>query len=202
MRLIYGAGGHGRVLLDTLRLLDQEPDGFIDDVKVGATIEGLPSFGSTILDERDDIEVYHGIGYIDVRRRIDRDLEARGVRTLTVVHPAAFVSPTAELGEGTVVYAGAMVNTGARVGRAAILNTGCVVDHDCEVGDYTHISPNAALGGGVTVGDGTWVGIGSSVIELVNIGANAILGAGAVAVADVPDRVVAVGCPARVVKRR
>ncbi|MCB9675617.1 MAG: acetyltransferase [Alphaproteobacteria bacterium] len=202
MRLIYGAGGHGRVLLDALRAQHAEPDGFIDDGKLGQTIDGLPVFPRAILDERADVEVFHGIGYIDVRRRIGLELKARGVVTPTVVHPRAWVSPRATLGPGTVVYAGVVVNTGAVVGEGVILNTGCVVEHDVQIGDWAHVSPNATLGGAARVGASTWIGLGSTVLPLVSVGANSILGGGAVANRDVPDDVVAVGVPARVIKQR
>jgi acetyltransferase-like isoleucine patch superfamily enzyme len=44
--------------------------------------------------------------------------------------------------------------------------------------------------------------MGSAIIELVSVGSNSILGAGATAISDIPDNVVAVGVPARVIKAR
>jgi len=197
VRLIYGAGGHGRVLLDTLRALGQEPDGFIDDGKAGQQVEGLLVHSGTILTEVDRLEVYHGIGYIQVRERIGEQLATLGIPSPTVIHPTAWVSPSATIGPGTVIYAGVVVNTGARVGQGVILNTGCVVEHDVGVGDWAHISPNATLGGAAQVGSRAWVGLGSTVLPRISVGEGAILGGGAVAVRDIEPGVVAVGVPAR-----
>jgi sugar O-acyltransferase (sialic acid O-acetyltransferase NeuD family) len=200
-RWIYGAGGHGRVLLDALRALGQEPDGFIDDAKADQVIDDAPVVRASMLDVGEH-EVYHGIGYIEVRRRIGLELEARGIRSPTVIHPDAVVSPRAVIGAGTVVYAGVVVNPGAVVGRGVILNTGCVVEHDVQIGDWAHVSPNASLGGAARVGDSAWVGIGSTVLPMVSVGDGAILGGGACAVKDVPAGAVAVGVPAAVLKMR
>jgi len=80
-----------------------------------------------------------------------------------LIHPRAWVSPSATIGEGTVVMAGAIVQTGAVIGKHVILNTNSVVDHHCRIGDYAHIAPGAHLCGNVTVGEGALVGVGVGV---------------------------------------
>ena len=49
----------------------------------------------------------------------------------------------------------------------------------------------------VVIYNGAWIGIGSSVCNNKTIGANAIVGAGAVVVEDIPGNCTAVGCPAK-----
>lgn len=53
----------------------------------------------------------------------------------------------------------------------------------------------------VTVGAGAWLGHHSVVLPGVTVGRNAVVGAGSVVTRDVPDFSVAVGVPARVVRR-
>ncbi|MGE3176451.1 MAG: acyltransferase, partial [Vicinamibacterales bacterium] len=50
--------------------------------------------------------------------------------------------------------------------------------------------------------EGSWLGAGAKVLDGVTIGADAIVGAGAVVRDAVPARAVAVGVPARVVSMR
>jgi acetyltransferase-like isoleucine patch superfamily enzyme len=52
----------------------------------------------------------------------------------------------------------------------------------------------------VTIGDGAWIGAGAVVLPGVRIGRNAIVAAGAVVTRDVPDGVLAVGAPAKVMR--
>lgn len=53
----------------------------------------------------------------------------------------------------------------------------------------------------VTIGDGSWLGYGSVVLPGVNIGKHVVVGANSVVTKDIPDYSVAVGSPARVIKR-
>ena len=53
----------------------------------------------------------------------------------------------------------------------------------------------------ITIGDNVWLGGGAIVLPGVSIGANTVVGAGAVVTRDLPADVVAVGNPARVVRR-
>lgn len=55
-------------------------------------------------------------------------------------------------------------------------------------------------GKGVTIGEGCWIGGGVIICPGVTIGNGSTIGAGAVVTKDIPDNVLAVGNPAKVVK--
>jgi acetyltransferase-like isoleucine patch superfamily enzyme len=55
---------------------------------------------------------------------------------------------------------------------------------------------------GIRLGENVWLGAGAKVMDGVSIGDDVVVGAGAVVTADLPDRAVAVGVPARVVRTR
>lgn len=52
----------------------------------------------------------------------------------------------------------------------------------------------------ITVGNDVWIGAGVHVMPGVTIGNNVVIGGGSVVVKDIPDNVVAVGNPAKVIK--
>jgi acetyltransferase-like isoleucine patch superfamily enzyme len=60
----------------------------------------------------------------------------------------------------------------------------------------------ASVAGGVTIGNNASIATNATVLPNVRIGANAIVGAGSVVTKDVPDNVVVVGNPARIVRER
>ena len=53
----------------------------------------------------------------------------------------------------------------------------------------------------ITIGDDVWIGGGAIVLAGVTVGDRAVIGAGAVVTRDVPDDVLVVGNPARVVRK-
>ena len=55
---------------------------------------------------------------------------------------------------------------------------------------------------GITLGENVWLGTGAKVMDGVRIGRDVVVGAGAIVTEDLPDGVVAVGVPARVVRHR
>jgi acetyltransferase-like isoleucine patch superfamily enzyme len=55
---------------------------------------------------------------------------------------------------------------------------------------------------GIALGENVWLGAGVKVMDGVRIGRDVVIGAGGVVTEDLPDGVVAVGVPARVVRRR
>ena len=52
----------------------------------------------------------------------------------------------------------------------------------------------------IQVGKGTWVGCRTTILEGVEVGAGAVIGAGSVVHKNIPDNVLAAGVPARVIR--
>jgi sugar O-acyltransferase (sialic acid O-acetyltransferase NeuD family) len=202
---VYGASGHGKVVADILLACkDSRLAGFVDDSAElrGTSVLGLPVFGDgNWLQQkagRMRVAVALGIGDNCARHRVAEKCLAWGMELVTLVHPTATVSESAQLGPGTVVMAQAVINPGAVTGNGVIVNTAAVVEHDVEIGEFAHVSPNAAMGGASGLGKFSQLGIGAVVIQCVRIGTHTIVGAGAVVTRDVPDRVVAFGVPAQI----
>jgi acetyltransferase-like isoleucine patch superfamily enzyme len=53
---------------------------------------------------------------------------------------------------------------------------------------------------GISIGDYSWIGTGCRILDGVNIGRNAVVGAGSVVNKSIPDFAIAVGVPAKVIK--
>ena len=97
-----------------------------------------------------------------------------------------------------------------RVGRRVRLwHHGGMILHARSIGDDVHIRHNTTFGvahRGVnraipTIGDRVDIGCGACVLGAVNVGPDSIIGANSVVLRDVPDGALAVGVPARVVRR-
>lgn len=202
--VIYGAGGHGKVVADILTTAGvHEVVGFVDD---NERFHGTRAMGLSVLGGKEWLHnvasdgkcgVVLGIGDNKLRKRVAA--QCQGLMLVIAIHPAATVSKAAHLGEGTVVMAGAVINPGAEVGRGVIINSGAVIEHDVTLGDYAHISPNATMGGGCRLGEESHLGLGAVILPGLAVGRRTVIGAGAVVIRDVPDDVVAVGVPAHVV---
>jgi len=194
---IYGASGHGKVILDLLERDQKTVEGFLDDDESITEFEGYKVIRPAEL-KSSLAEVIIAVGDNATRKMI---AGKNRFRYITAIHHSATLSHHCLINEGCVIMAGAIVQRGAVIGRHAIINTGALVDHDCNIGDYTHISPGAILCGNVTIGECTWVGAGSTIIQGVTIGKNVMIGAGSLIRKDVPDNVLVVGNPQRILRK-
>jgi sugar O-acyltransferase (sialic acid O-acetyltransferase NeuD family) len=175
---------------EPVRVLDSDTTRVGHSV-LGIRIEALDSIGSP------PFSFHVAIGDANARFRVWNSLTEAGGAPITLIHPGAHVSDSAVVHGGCVVAASATVAPESRLGFSCIVNHGAVVDHDCHVGDFSHIAPNATLGGGSIVGRRTLVGAGAVILPGVRVGSNSIIAAGAVIPADVPDRELWAGVPAK-----
>lgn len=104
---------------------------------------------------------------------------------------SADVPPQMQIGKGTVFPHDAL---------------GCVFHPDVKIGKNCKILHGVTMGGRAghkglpIIGDNVVIGTHAQLIGNVKIGNNSIVGAGAIVTHDVPDNVVVVGNPARILK--
>jgi sugar O-acyltransferase (sialic acid O-acetyltransferase NeuD family) len=201
---LLGASGHGKVVADAALASDWGEVAFFDDAWPERRQNGpwpIVGDGAALMARIQEFQgVIVSIGDCAVRWSKQLALQAAGAPLVTVVHPAATVSRHVVLGAGTVVMAGAVINVDSHIGLANIVNTGATVDHDCWLANGVHICPGAHLSGNVRVGLCTMVGVGVAVKQGISIGAQAVIGAGAVVICQVENASVVVGNPARILR--
>jgi acetyltransferase EpsM len=203
--VLIGGGEHGRVVGEALQSNRGELEllGFIDRAACAetATRLGVPWLGDdAALLEHPGAHAVLGLGALGVtRRRADAvaRLSPLVAGWAKVIHRAAWVSPSATIGDGTVLMAGALVQSGARIGAHCVVNTGAIIEHDAEIGDFALVGPGAVVGGGARIGSGSFVGLGACVRDHRTIGEEALVAMGAVVVSDIPDGARVKGSPAR-----
>jgi sugar O-acyltransferase (sialic acid O-acetyltransferase NeuD family) len=200
--VVYGASGHGKVVVDILRANNIEIEGFLDDdpLKSGEVF-GLQILGNATWLTKQAAQVALGIGDNISRHKAAECCHATGASLITAIHPSATISTSATISPGTVIMPHAVINAGAKIGRGVIINTAAIVEHDCSIGDFAHLSPRVAIGGHAQVGNLAWLGIGSTMVPNRKIGNGSIIGAGATVIHDIDNWVVAVGTPARILKK-
>jgi acetyltransferase EpsM len=196
--IVYGASGHGKVIIEILESINTPHIEIWDDAD-REPIWGYPVKRPLGMAEPIVDKMVISIGVNATRKNVAERL-ANNVSFGTAIHTASFISKRATVGWGTVVMAGVVVNADTHIGRHCIINTCASIDHDCVLGDYVHVSPNATLSGDVHVGEGTHIGAGATVIQGIRIGKWCTIGAGAVIIKDVPDYATAVGNPASIIK--
>lgn len=129
----------------------------------------------------------------------------------------------AELGEGCYIepplhanFGGRHVHFGSRI--YANYNLTLVDDTHIYVGDYTQFGPHVTVATAghpilpelreqgyqynapIHIGRNCWIGAGAILLPGVTLGDNVVVGAGSVVTKDLPDNVVAVGNPCRVLR--
>ena len=197
MIYLYGAGGHAKVIADILELKGIVIGGYFDDEPT-KKLWNYPGFSFPGYFDLLTDELIVSIGNNIIRKKIVEKIAAKYFKA---IHPSAIISSHSAVGEGSVVMGGVLINADTLIGKHCIINSNAVIDHECIIGDFVHVSPNATLCGNVQVGELSHVGAGAVVIPGKKIGANSVIGAGSVVITDIPDNVVAVGNPARIIKQ-
>ena len=131
------------------------------------------------------------------------------------IHPSVFVAPGASvigrvsLRKGSSVWFGCILRGDVNrivIGEGTNIQDGSILhvddDHPCLIADHVHVGHHTNLHG-CTVETGAMIGIGAIVLSGARVGKGAIIGAGSVVLegTNIPAGMLAVGAPARVVRR-
>jgi sugar O-acyltransferase (sialic acid O-acetyltransferase NeuD family) len=164
--IVVGAGGHGRAVAEAAALRETWSEiVFVDDAYPSQRSSGRWSIVAntkslTNLIGHEDCVVI-AIGNQAVRKRLFGLARDAGATMATIIHPKAWVSQDASVGNGTAIMAGAVIGTHAKIGVGSIVNANATVDHDAVLGDFAHLGVGVQLAGGVIIGDGAWLQAGT-----------------------------------------
>lgn len=206
--ILVGAGGHCRSVIDVI-----EVEGIFDIAGIVDVPEkvGTKVFEYTVVGNDEDlprlvkefrffcITVGHVITPVK-RKKLFNSLQKMGGQFPVIRSPHAYISQTAQIGDGTVVMHRAVLNVNARVGSNCILNTASVVEHDSIVGDHCHIGPLAAINGGCKIESDCLIGSSAVILPGKTVGRNSIVAAGSVVLQDMKENVVLAGNPGTIKK--
>lgn len=155
-----------------------------------------------------DMPFVIGIGEGATRRKITADFAGK-IKFGNLIHPTATFGrgqrKQIESRQGLVICSGVRFTSNIVVGDFSIFNLNATISHDCIIGDFVTISPQACILGNVEIKSGVWIGAnatinqGTPVLKRM-IGANAIIGSGAVVLHDCDADSVYAGVPARKIK--
>jgi acetyltransferase-like isoleucine patch superfamily enzyme len=112
------------------------------------------------------------------------------------------------IGENTHVQPGCNLNGyvgEVRIGRRVMVASGCgFTPYQHKLDDLSRYMSDQPLTskGDIVIEDDVWLGMGVKVMDGVHIGRGAAVGANAVVTKDIPPYSVAVGVPARVIRKR
>lgn len=207
--VIAGAGGFGRGVYGWIagspgyceeRGIDDIV--FVDDRSAGRELPAPVVSSIADYAPEDADEVLCAIGDPGTRALIVERLRASGVRFHTYLDPRAVLGEGVRVGVGSIVCPGSVLSAQVVVGEHVHINFNCSVGHDTTLGDFTTLSPAVNVMGEVPVGRLAFFGGSAVVLPRLSVGTGAVVGAGAVVIAAVPEGVTVVGNPARIVNRR
>lgn len=209
--VIVGAGGFGREVLMLIDDINRDTSvynvlGFFDDSKKeGSKINGFPVLGKIedLEKRREETAVVFGIGNPSLKRALaEKLIKNPSLNFPSLIHPSVSIGhPHVELGKGVILCTNVILTVNIVIGDFVTLNLGCTVGHDSVLGNYSAFMPGCDIAGEVTIGSEVYGGMGSKIINQTKIGDGVVLGAGAVVVRDIEKKTLAVGMPAKSIKK-
>jgi sugar O-acyltransferase (sialic acid O-acetyltransferase NeuD family) len=202
--IIVGAGGFAREMECLLPsfLPDEhfqvrgflgKDQGVESEIDLSGRLLGDPELYEPKADER----FLLAIGEMEARRKTVEALRSKGAQFLTLVHPTAFVAPSAQLGHGVILFPFAAVSNNARLGDLVKLNYYASVGHDTRLGAYCLLAPYATVNGFGVLEEEVYMSTHATVAPLVRVGARSKVSANSCVMHDVPPASLVFGVPGR-----
>ncbi len=211
--VIYGGGGFAREvawLVNSLKEDCKKVVCFVDDDKErhGLFLNDIP-----ILDLEGawtsfpHAKIVGGTGSPWTRELVMNKAKELGFDFLSLIHPNVEMSKWVEIGDGVVICAGNILTTNITLHDHVQINLDCTIGHDVIMGKYATLAPGVHLSGNVHLGKRVYIGTGAIVINgtkenPIIIDDDAVVGAGACVIKNVPSGDTVVGIPAKSIKGR
>lgn len=205
---IYGAGGLGREVLELAKIINSREKRwddfiFIIDGEPGNDVNGVKIYSYEDARKKyfGSIEITMAIGEPAVRERLLKKIKSDGLEVGTLIHPDVYIPETTKIGKGVTIQYGCFISCNVEIEDFVFIQPQVNIGHDDILKEGCIISGMANLAGGVTIGKYTYVGLSAAIKEHVIVGDYSIIGMYSAVHSDIPDEMIALGNPARPIKR-
>ena len=106
------------------------------------------------------------MGNNKMRHEIASKLRNLGAHTPNLIHPRAFISPSATLGQGCFIHLNAKISTNCTLGNDCVIDFNSLVAHHATLADACYMSSLAMVGSYCNIGERVLLGMNSLVIPL------------------------------------
>ncbi|MBK9443377.1 MAG: NeuD/PglB/VioB family sugar acetyltransferase [Comamonadaceae bacterium] len=206
---MYCAGGFGKEVMDVAKRFNAEQHRwndihFLDDqcetpTRYDAKVFSFDAACAFLKQSAGEVIIANGEPAS--RRMLREKLEARDMALGFLIDATTIVADSARIESGVVIAPLCSISSDAVIQTNASVNTMSIVGHDVVVGENTVISSMVNIGGKSKIGMNTYIGMGALIKDEVKIGDDVIIGMGSVVYNDIPDNMIALGNPARPMRR-
>lgn len=146
--LIIGGGQYGAIAKETAEAMGCfEKIDFLDDNKSGAV--GKLNDYENFADKYS--YAFTAFGNSELRLKWIQKLEECCFHIPVLVHPKAYISPSAQIGKGSLVEPNAAVQANSTLAIGVYVSANAVINHNSFVGDGCHIDCGAVVGSNIIV---------------------------------------------------
>lgn len=207
---IYCAGGIGREIYDIATLINKSDKlwdkiCFIDDTITSGEVYGTLQYTyehfKTIYKPTSEVQVVIANGEPKFRAILIDKLKLDGYSITSIIDKTARLSHTSRIGKGVILYPNTYISSNSIIGDNTLISVGTCIGHDSVIGENVVISTQASISGNCQIGNNTYIGTKSVLKEHVRVGEYSIIGMGSCVFRDVENDVIALGNPAREIRR-
>lgn len=209
--VIIGCGGFAREVAWLIEDINESSKqwnlkGFIDDNKNlhGKIVNGYKVLGGfEFLNNKSELYYVCAVGNSIVREKIIKEKCSQyNIKPAILIHPSVIMNKGYnDIGQGSIICAGNIITVNTKIGNHTIINLDCTIGHDVVIGEFSTIYPSVNISGNCNIGNNCEIGTGTQIIQGKVVGDKVIIGAGAVVINNIEDYSVAVGAPAKIIKK-
>ncbi|EOG1983404.1 NeuD/PglB/VioB family sugar acetyltransferase [Proteus mirabilis] len=211
--VILGAGGFAKEIATVLLWNNYKKENIVFFDNINESIDNSIYNNYLVIRSEKDLYSYFksydpkfhiGVGGTRNRSRLLKIGEKNAGILTSIISSTSLISPfdtNITLDKGISILSGVTITASVQIGIGCLVNKNAILSHDVEIKDFVEISPGAKLLGHSKVGSFTSIGTNAVILPNIHIGNNCIIGAGSIVTKNIPDDSIAVGIPAKVIKK-
>ena len=183
--IVLGSGGHSRVILENLYILNKTNIKIYDfefSSRKNSTILKTKVYDFKKISKKEISKknnLFLAIGDNFTRKKYFNNFKEK-IKIPNLISKNSSISRYSKIGTANFFNHFCFVGPDVIVGNNNIVNTKSLIEHDVKIGSHCHIGPSVKIGGGSIIGDNVMCGMGTIIINKINICPNVIIGAGSI----------------------